>query len=306
MKTKIVEAAATIGFFDGVHRGHQYLVEQLRRLAAERNLLPMVITFDRHPRQVLHADWQPRLLSTLGEKEALLRQTGIDRLEVLPFDEELAALSARDFMRQVLREQLGVRLLLTGYDNHFGHREKDSTEGFADYVRYGQEQGIEVVCGLPLIIDGTSVSSSLVRRKLDEGLVEEASRLLGRPYDLSGTVEHGEQEGRRMGFPTANLHVTTLEKLIPAGGVYAVRVQMAGDSRSWAAMTNIGQRPTFGEGHRQTIETHIFGFSGDLYGRRITLSFVRRLRDEQHFSSPEALARQMAIDAEQCKIILSK
>ena len=306
MKTKIVEAAATIGFFDGVHRGHQYLGEQLRRLAAERNLLPMVITFDRHPRQVLHADWHPRLLSTLGEKEALLRQTGIDRLEVLPFDKELAALSARDFMRQVLREQLDVRLLLTGYDNHFGHREKDSTEGFADYVRYGQELGIEVVCGQPLIIDGTSVSSSLVRQTLGEGRVEEAAHLLGRPYALSGTVEHGEQQGRRMGFPTANLHVATLEKLIPAGGVYAVRVRLDDDSRCWPGMTNIGLRPTFGEGHRQTIETHLFGFTGDLYGRCITLSFVRRLRDEQHFSSPEALARQMAIDAEQCKIILSK
>ena len=306
MKTKIIEAAATIGFFDGVHRGHQYLVEQLRRLATERNLLTMVITFDRHPRQVLHADWQPCLLSTLEEKETLLHQTGIDRLVVLPFDAELAGFSARDFMRQVLREQLGVRLLLTGYDNHFGHREKGSTEGFSDYERYGRELDMEVVAGLPLVNEGTSVSSSLVRRKLDAGLVEEAALLLGRPYDLTGTVEHGEQEGRRMGFPTANLHVATLGKLIPAGGVYAVSVQMADDGLSWPAMTNIGLRPTFGEGHRQTIETHIFGFSGDLYGRRITLSFVRRLRDEQHFSSPEALACQMAIDAEQCKIILSK
>lgn len=304
MKTKIVETAATIGFFDGVHRGHQYLMEQLRRLAAERSLLPMVITFDRHPRQVLHGGWQPCLLSTLEEKEALLRQTGIGRLVVLPFDEELAALSARDFMRKVLREQLGVRLLLTGYDNHFGHREKGCAEGFPDYVGYGQELGLEVVCGQPLVVDGTSVSSSLVRQTLGEGRVEEAARLLGRPYALSGTVEHGEQQGRRMGFPTANLHVATPEKLIPAGGVYAVRVQLENDSRSWPAMTNIGQRPTFGEGHLQTIETHLLGFSGDLYGRRITLSFVRRLRDEQHFSSPEALARQMAIDAEQCKNIL--
>ncbi|MBR1415877.1 MAG: riboflavin biosynthesis protein RibF [Prevotella sp.] len=306
MKTKNVEAAATIGFFDGVHRGHQYLVEQLRRLAAERNLLSTVITFDCHPRQVLHADWQPQLLSTLAEKQALLRQTGIDRLEVLHFDEEMAALSARDFMRLVLREQLGVGLLLTGYDNHFGHREQGCTEGFGHYVGYGRELGMEVVCGQPLVLEGVSVSSSLVRSRLLEGRVEEAARFLDRPYEISGLVEHGEQQGRRMGFPTANLHVATLEKLIPAGGVYAVRVRLDDDSRCWPGMTNIGLRPTFGEGHRQTIETHLFGFTGDLYGRCITLSFVRRLRDEQHFSSPEALARQMAIDAEQCKIILSK
>ena len=147
-KTRLTDCcAATIGFFDGVHRGHCYVLQQLLSLAAEHGWPSMAITFDRHPRQVVDASWHPRLLTTLEEKVLLLQQTGIDLLVVLPFDEQMARLSARDFMQQVLKEQLGVRLLLTGYDNRFGHRTPDTHEDFHDYVRYGQEMGIDVVCG---------------------------------------------------------------------------------------------------------------------------------------------------------------
>ena len=329
--------AATIGFFDGVHLGHCYVLEQLHRLAQEKDMPSMAITFDRHPRQVVDTQWHPLLLTTLEEKIELLQQTGIDVLVVLPFDEKMASLSARDFMLQVLKERLGVRLLLTGYDNRFGHRTADSHENFHDYVRYGNEMGIDVVCGEGLQTsrlqddktrrqqdNRTYVSSSLIRRLLSEGRVGEAAQCLGRPYSLSGTVVHGFEQGRKMGFPTANIQ-TDACRLVPADGVYAVHVKSQISnlksplgSAAWLVqeisnlksqisnligLTNIGMRPTF-DGHRRTIETHILDFEGDLYGQHITIDFVERLRDEQHFESPEELTQQMMRDAETAKRIL--
>ena len=321
--------AATIGFFDGVHRGHQYVVQQLLEQAALRGLQSMVVTFDRHPRQVVQTDWQPLLLSTLEEKERLLAQTGIDVLVILPFDEQLATLSAHDFMQQVLKKQLGVSMLLTGYDNHFGHREQGKTEGFDNYVAYGRELGIDVVCGFGLQLkdfrlqtiderlktseyslqntdNGYYVSSSLVRRLLSEGRVEEATCCLGRPYEICGIVAHGEQMGRKIGFPTANITISS-NRMIPKRGVYAVRVLLTSDPStltSYQGMTNIGLRPTF-DGHHQTIETNIFDFNGDLYGQSLTIQFMARLRDEQSFESAEALALQMQNDEQQARKILS-
>lgn len=330
------DSAVTIGFFDGVHRGHRYLLEQLRRRAGERGLRSVAVTFDRHPRQVLQADWQPRLLTTLDEKEALLAETGIDRLVVLRFDRQMADLTALQFMQQVLRQQIGARLLLTGYDNRFGHRTPESSEGYDDYVGYGREMGIDVVQAEPLLIDGEAVSSSRVRRLLIEGRVDEAASCLGRAYALEGTVGHGEQMGHRLGFPTANLILGTQsdtgeilprldtvfdgkneeprtgtdfdgERLIPRNGVYAVLAVIRPRSANptiLPGMTNIGTRPTF-DGHQQTIETHIFGFNGDLYGQPIRIVFQHRLRDERHFDSPQDLARQMELDAQQALQLLT-
>ena len=299
--------AATIGFFDGVHRGHQYLVKQLREQAAVRGLQSMVVTFDRHPRQVVQPDWQPLQLSTAEEKEQLLAETGVEKLVVLPFDKQMASLTALDFMRKVLKEQLSVSMLLTGYDNHFGHRQQGKTEGFDDYVRYGKETGIDVICGAPFYIPGctNAVSSSLVRRLLNEGRVGEATLCLGRPYELCGIVEHGEQMGRKMAFPTANISVDSC-RMIPKRGVYAVRVLGNPKSNtSWKmGMTNIGLRPTF-DGHKQTIETHIFDFNGDLYGQQLSIQFVARLRDEQSFENAEALVRQMQADEQAARKILT-
>ena len=265
----------------------------------------MVITFDRHPRQVVQPNWHPLLLSTLEEKEQLLAQTGIDMLVVLPFDEQMAALSAFAFMHQVLKAQLGVDLLLTGYDNHFGHRENGIAEGFDDYVRYGQELGIEVesLPPAPSKGRGRKISSSYIRQLLGEGNVREASQCLGRYYELQGVVEHDEQQGRKMGFPTANLALQRTDCVVPRHGLYAVQVKTGG--RVWKGMTNIGMRPTF-NGHRQTIETHVLDFSGDLYGQPFHIAFVERLRDEQRFDSPDELARQMAIDAERCRRVMSE
>lgn len=292
--------AATIGFFDGVHQGHRFLINHLKETAKGKGQQTMVITFERHPRQVLHSDWQPQLLTSLDERIALLEQTGIDLLVVLHFNEAMARLSACDFMQQVLHNDLHVATLLTGYDNRFGH---DRSEGFEDYVRYGRQMGLEVLLGKPYHIGNENISSSLVRRLLTHGDVAEAALCLGRPYSLSGCVVHGKQIGRQLGFPTANLQVDDACRLIPMAGVYAVSVSIAGDDRQYQGMMNIGTRPTF-EGHRQTLETNIFDFNGDIYERRLTVSFLERLRSEQHFESAEELVRQMEHDAQEVRAIL--
>ena len=296
-------SAATVGFFDGVHVGHRFVVGELLRLSAGRGLQPLVVTFDRHPCAVLPGVSCPPLLSTLEEKVSLLGQTGVGSVVVVPFDERLSLLPARDFMHDVLQVQLGVRLLLTGYDNRFGHRRKDLCEGFDDYVRYGVEMGMEVKAAPLLQGDCEGVSSSRIRRLLHEGGVSEAAQCLGRCYVLGGRVVHGEQQGRKLGFPTANIVPDSEEKLVPGNGVYAVRVSIDGDDRQLTGMTNIGRRPTF-DGHRKTIETHLFDFNDTLYGKHLRLSFVERLRDEQPFDSPRALALQMADDAAHARTVL--
>lgn len=286
------EYCATIGFFDGVHRGHQFMIDRLNDMAHEEGKRSLVITFDRHPRQVVHTDYVPQLITTATEKLQLLRSTAADRIEVLHFDTDMARLSAHDFMRYVLHDKYGVVTLLTGYDNRFGH---NRAEGFADYVRYGEEIGIKVRQNTPIDVDGLRVSSSLVRRLLiDEGNAEEAARCLGRPYSITGCVAHGFQEGRRMGFPTANIVPESTEKLTPKGGVYAARASVEGGE--WMpAMLNIGTNPTFRREHL-SIEAHIIGFSGDIYGKRVCIEFVRRLRDERRFDSAEALQAQLEAD----------
>lgn len=294
---------ATIGFFDGVHLGHHHLIQQVKSVARESGLSSMLVTFIRHPRQVLHSDWQPQLLSSFDDKVALLSATGVDQLVVLSFDAQMAALSARDFMSDVLQRQLGVRVLLTGYDNHFGHRGAGSTEGFADYVEYGRQLGIRVVLGTPFSVGDIRVSSSKIRHFLGSGDVEQAARCLGRPYTLSGRVVSGEHIGTGLGYPTANMQLSDASRLIPASGAYAVQVSVDGHAPTLNGMMNIGSRPTF-HGDRQTLETHIFHFDGNLYGRSLSVSFVSRLRPELTFDSAEALAAQLAADARRSEEIL--
>lgn len=292
--------AATIGFFDGVHMGHRSVISQLRNAAVERGLRSMVVTFEQHPRQVLQSGWQPQLLTSLDEKLYLLAQTGINTVVVLRFDQAMSQLSAREFMERVLKRDLGVDLLLTGYDNRFGH---DCKATFADYLAYGRELDIEVRCGLPADVCGQRVSSSLVRQLLSEGSVAEAARCLGRHYTLSGRVGHGEQIGRQLGFPTANIILSNSSLLIPAPGVYAIRIRLEGHEKLLQGMMNIGTRPTF-HGQQLTLEAHLFDFTADLYGQRLTIVFIDRLRDEQTFSSAQALTLQMAQDERLARQIL--
>ena len=293
-------SCATIGFFDGVHRGHRFLIEQLRQLACRRGERSMVVTFERHPRQVICPDWQPQLLTSLEEKESLLAATGIDVMVVLRFDAAMAALSAQAFMSRVLKDRLNVDALLAGYDNRFGH---GRTEGFDDYVGYGKTIGIDVVGAEALMQQESAVSSTRIRRFISEGRVGEAADCLGRRYTLSGNVVHGEQVGRQLGFPTANIVPEDSQKLLPADGVYAVEV-WTDDGRKVAGVMNIGTRPTF-NGHSRTLEVHLLDFSGDLYNRRLTVSFAARLRDECTFTSADALQQQMNLDVNNAREILN-
>jgi len=245
-----VSQVATIGFFDGVHRGHCSLLSQVVRQAAQRNRQSTVVTFDIHPRQLVNPDFQPLLLTTLDEKLQLLSRQGIDRVAVLHFDEQMASLSARDFMSVVLSRQLNVDTLVLGYDSRFGH---GRTAGFADYEAYGRSMGIDVLRATPLLSDdGTPVSSSLVRNLLLSGNIAQANDALGRRYSLTGNVVDGFHEGRRLGFPTANLALADRQRLVPGRGVYAVWAELTGYSEPMPAMMNIGTRPTY-NGSSQTL-----------------------------------------------------
>lgn len=288
-----VASAATIGFFDGVHRGHQYLIRQVVQCAASRGQASLLVTFRRHPRQVMHADYQPQLLSTFEEKCALLAATGADYCATLDFTMDLAAMSARQFMADILRDKFGVRTLVIGYDHRFGH---DRVAGFADYVEYGRELGMEVVRAEPFSMGGVNVSSSVVRACLCDGEVAMAARCLGRPYALSGTVVEGFHEGHGLGYPTANLQPEDPCKLVPKGGVYAVKVRLQGRQAAFAGMLNIGTRPTLDNGDNRSIEVYLLDFSGDLYGCRLTLDFICRLRDEKKFRNKGELANQLRAD----------
>lgn len=294
---------ATVGMFDGVHRGHQHVIGRVVERAREAGLSSTVITFDKVPRQVLDPSFRPQLLTTLEEKESVIRQLGVDVLVVLPFTCEMASLSAQAFMQQVLHERLRTEVLVTGYDNRFGH---DRMEGFDDYVRYGRELGMQVLRGdAQLMDDGhRPVSSSVIRQLLaEEGRVDLMPHYLTRFYQLRGKVTAGEHIGHRLGYPTANLEPDEADKLIPTPGAYAVWATLEGEQQSRAAMMNIGHRPTF-HGSRQTLEVNILDFEGDLYGQTMCVSFVERLRAERRFESPEALITQLEADKKQAKEIL--
>lgn len=292
--TDVCPSVATIGFFDGVHRGHRFLINNVVKEAASRRLLSTVVTFDRHPRQVLGSDFQPRLLSTNEEKMLLLSKTGVERCVMLPFSEQMAQMTACDFMKKILRDRLGVQVLIIGYDNRFGH---NRSEGFDDYVRYGREMGIEVMSAQSFLLHGINVSSSVIRSFLQEGEIEMAENCLGYPYFFTGKVIKGFRVGHELGFPTANIEQDNMLKMIPSPGVYAVKVRIEGTVELKHAMMNIGTRPTF-NGTQQTLEVHILNFNDDIYGKMISVAFVHKLRNERQFASKEALSEQLVKDAQ--------
>lgn len=292
--TDVCPSVATIGFFDGVHRGHRFLINNVVKEAASRGLQSTVVTFDRHPRQVLGSDFQPRLLSTNEEKMLLLSKTGVERCVMLPFSEQMAQMTACDFMKKILRDRLGVQVLIIGYDNRFGH---NRSEGFDDYVRYGREMGIEVMSAQSFLLHGINVSSSVIRSFLQEGEIEMAENCLGYPYFFTGKVVKGFRVGHELGFPTANIEQDNMLKMIPSPGVYAVKVRIEGTVELKHAMMNIGTRPTF-NGTQQTLEVHILNFNDDIYGKMISVAFVHKLRNERQFASKEALSEQLVKDAQ--------
>ena len=285
--------AATIGFFDGVHLGHVHLLHELMDAAAERGLKSMAITFPEHPRQILQSDYRPRLLSNPEDKMKLLEKTGIDYCFPLHFTTALAAMDARSFMTDFLQKRLGVSTLLVGHDHHFGH---DTNLNIDDYRHIGQEIGMEVIPATAYLHEGSPISSSRIRRELVAGNVKAANAMLGYRYTISGTVIHGLQNGRKMGFPTANLGPYCEFMQMPADGVYSALAAI--DGERWPAMLNIGFRPTF-QGNARTIEAHLLGFDRDIYFHELTLEFVDFLRPERRFGSPQELAAQLESDRNQ-------
>ena len=284
---------ATIGFFDGVHVGHRYFFREMRRLADEKGLSTVVFTFPIHPRAVLQADYQPKLLNSPDEKLKLLASSCIDYCVVIDFTPKLAACSASDFILNILSKQWNVQCLLTGYDHRFGHNRSD---GFKQYVEYGKACGMEVLRASSFKQDEETVSSSKIRQLLSECRVEEAASLLSYPYRLKGKVVSGHQIGRTLGFPTANMDIDEPCKVWPGMGVYAVWVYV--DNERYKGMLSIGNRPTL-NGDQTAIEVHLLHFSDTLYKRSIEVEFMRYLRENKKFESPEALKMQLDKDRRQ-------
>lgn len=277
--------AAAVGTFDGVHRGHRHLLERLKSEAAARGLQPLALTFDRHPLSLIDPDRSPAMLSSAAEREHLLRAAGVEA-DTLPFDRQLRQMSAREFLT-MLRERYGVSLFLLGFNNRIGADRlgADSPE----LAAVSRETGVEVLAASEHPEPG--VSSSAIRRALADGDMEKAARMLGHAYDIEGTVVHGRELGRTIGFPTANI-APDAGRAIPAEGVYVGRLL------GHTAVVNVGRRPTV-EGSNDaalSIEAHAIGFSGDLYGRRLRLELLHRLRAERKFASLDELKNAIAAD----------
>ena len=291
-------SVATIGFFDGVHRGHRFLINQVKEVADKDGLYSALVTFPMHPRQVIQTTYHPQLLSSSKEKLELLETTQVDYCLLLPFTQKLSLLSAREFM-QLLRNKFNIHTLVIGYDHRFGH---NRSESFEDYCRYGEELNIYIVRARAYTDGEDKISSSVIRQLLKEGKVSQAAQFLGYNYYLDGTVVDGYKVGRKIGFPTANLQVDCSDKLIPSEGVYAVYVYVEG--KKWAGMLNIGHRPTINNGNNVSIEVNILNFSEDIYHKEMRIEFVKYLRPEEKYGTIDELIAQMHKDREETAKIL--
>lgn len=283
---------ATVGFFDGLHVGHRFLIEELKTIAASQNLNSVVITFSTHPRKVLHSEFQTQLITTFSEKLIQLESTGIDECIVLDFTIEMAKLSAFDFLKLILRDKFNVKTLLVGHDHRFGHNRMD---GINEYKQFGKELGLNVIEANYFSTDSDyHISSSTIRSAINTGDIEKANRLLTYEYSIFGDVINGFNVGKKIGFPTANIKPEDSQKLIPAIGVYAVRVHWK--NTAYKGMLNIGNRPTMNNGDNVSIEVHIIDFDTDIYSEKIKIDFIKKIRDEIKFNSVEELVEQLHKD----------
>lgn len=283
-----------LGNFDGLHRGHQKIIERVRRSAADRNGASLVLTFDPHPPRVVRPDKAPPLLMTMPQKLDALSRAGLTGAAVVRFTEAFSKWSPDAFVRQVLVEWLRVSEVWVGADFLFGH-ERAGT--FSVLRALGQQYGFRAEKIDPVRYKEFVVSSTRIRRLVAEGRVDEAGALLGHHYAIGGTVVHGAERGRLLGFPTANL--STDNELVPPTGVYATAAEIGGTR--WPAVTNIGVRPTFESAGAVTIETHVLGLDADVYGAPLSLSFIQRLRDERRFPDVDALKEQIQADVRRAR-----
>ncbi|MBM3148952.1 MAG: bifunctional riboflavin kinase/FAD synthetase [Chloroflexi bacterium] len=292
------ETLLTIGVFDGVHIGHQALLTRLRDEAREKGLLSGVVTFRCHPQKVLHPEHKLMWLSDLNTRVELIRALGINFVIPLAFTQEIAKLGAKEFA-QLLKEHLKMRGLVVGPDFALGR----NREGNARYLKLlGEEIGFTVEAISPVVVNGDVISSSAIRAALANGDVAKVQRLFGRPFSLTGKVVAGDQRGRTLGFPTANIDVGP-DQALPGDGVYVTVAHVGKDLLP--SVTNIGVRPTFGSGER-LVETYIMDYDGKLKGRRLTIELVDKLRDEKRFGSVDELKAQMAKDVSEARNMLEK
>jgi riboflavin kinase/FMN adenylyltransferase len=287
----------TIGNFDGVHRGHQFLFKTLIQEARQENRKTLVITFDPHPKKLLHPDRRPfYLITTLEEKIRLIEKLGIDAIMVIPFSLEFSETTADEFVHHILWDKLHIRKIYIGHDYTFG-RNKEGDEAFLSAL--GRKLGFEVSIMNAFTIDDMVISSTCLRYAILTGDVKKSAEILGRPYNLSGIVIEGSRRGGTLGFPTAN--IKPVKVLIPANGVYAAVINMGGDR--YQGVLNVGYNPTFAD-EKLSIEVHILDFKDNIYGKNLEILFIDRIRDEIKFDSPDSLVRQIRQDIDQATVIL--
>ncbi len=296
--SRLARAVLTLGNFDGVHRGHQAILDRTVALARSVGARAGLLTFHPHPAAILAPDRAPPLIMPLRGKLEILGRTQADFVWIATFSRTFAEFSPEAFVHDYLMPRVGLVAMVVGYNVSFG---KNRTGNADLLVRLGARDGFDVEVVGPVTCDDVRVSSTAIRQVLQAGEVVRAARLLGRPHALWGRVGRGAGRGRTLGFPTANVDLRG--GLVPSDGVYAVRAITLG--RRYAGVANLGRRPTFG-GSEKTVEVHLFNFQGDLYGQRLRVDFIERLRGEQQFASPEDLMRQIGRDADRARAILTE
>ena len=300
-ETEFNEPIVTLGTYDGVHLGHQQIIRTMVAAAKSQGRESVLLTFHPHPRMVLYPDSHTvRLIDTVDEKLKKLEELGLDTVILYPFTSKFSRLTAVEFVRDVLVGQIGVKHMLVGHDHHFGKNREGNFQQLADMGAI-YDFTVEEIRAFQL--DGTTISSTKIRKSLSEGDMRTVEQFLGAPYQLSGTVIHGNKLGRTIGFPTANIEMDQATKMLPAIGVYAVRIALNG--RILNGVMNIGKKPTVQQTEKISVEVFIFDFSEDIYGETLTVSFYDRLRGEQQFSSIDALKEQLGKDEQQARTILT-
>jgi riboflavin kinase/FMN adenylyltransferase len=290
----------TLGTFDGVHIGHKKILERITQNTENGKYESLVLTFFPHPRMVLQEKSEIKLLNTITEKSKLLEATGIENLVIHPFNESFSRLTAEEFVHSILVDQFHIQKIIIGHDHRFG---RNRTANIDDLIAFGHEYGFEVEQISAQEIQDVSVSSTKIRKALNEGNMSLANDYLGYNYFLSGEVVQGKQLGRTIGFPTANIEINDEYKLIPKAGVYVVKALI--DQKEVSGMMNIGFNPTV-NGQKQTIEVNLFDFDADIYGKKIQVSLLQYLRDEQKFGSVDLLKEQLHLDRKNALTFLNK
>lgn len=297
-KGRFISPVVTIGNFDGVHLGHRQILITLKKRAEHYSGTPFVVTFRNHPRTVIHPGAICRMITTVEEKQKYIFESGIENIIMLDFTKEFSQLTAQEFYNDLLIKKLGVKEIVIGYDHAFGK----NREGNIDFLnKLSSETGVPITRVREETVGNDIISSTVLRKEIDCGNMLQVENLLGRHYTLTGTVVKGEGRGKSLGFPTANIQPDHEDKMIPAYGVYAVKVFI--NNAVFNGMLNIGNNPTFSAKSR-TIEVNILDFEDDLYGKKITIEFIQRVRDEIKFGSPKALVEQIQKDEAKVREIL--